>query len=405
MSQLAGRHGRRRPLRDHHPPRLGRHGRRLLREDLQLGRKVALKLLHARFAEDEEFVERFRREASSAAGLAHPNVVSVYDRGEWEGTYYIAMEFVSGRTLKQIIVEEAPLDPAARDRPDGADPARRALRAPPRDHPPRLQAAQRHRRRRGPREGHRLRHRPRRRVGHDGDRLDHGHRAVPLARAGAGPRRQRAVGPLLGRDHPLRAAHRPRAVRGRVGGDDRAQAGLRGAGAAEPSSTRASRRELEAVVLRALAKEPRERFADADEFIAALEAAASRIPSPRAIAAAEAAAAALPAAAAVGGGGVMAPPPPPPAPPRRPPPARRTRRPACYPRARGAPRAVVAPLPAPPPAERKRWPWIVLGGLALLGLVLLLVSVLSPQAGAGAERRRRRSPSPPRGCGTTASRS
>jgi beta-lactam-binding protein with PASTA domain/predicted Ser/Thr protein kinase len=80
-------------------------------EDQQLGRKVALKLLHRRFAEDAEFVERFRREASSAAGLQHPNVVSVYDRGEWDGTYYIAMEYLPGRSLKDVIRQEAPLDP------------------------------------------------------------------------------------------------------------------------------------------------------------------------------------------------------------------------------------------------------------------------------------------------------
>src|SRR6476661_11262300 len=81
-------------------------------QDLQLGRKVALKLLHRRFAEDEEFVERFRREASSAAGLQHQHVVSVYDRGEWDGTYYIAMEFLEGRSLKKLVQEEAPLAPA-----------------------------------------------------------------------------------------------------------------------------------------------------------------------------------------------------------------------------------------------------------------------------------------------------
>ena len=52
-----------------------------LAEDQQLGRKVALKLLHRRFAQDPDFVERFRREAQAAAGLQHPNVVSVYDRG------------------------------------------------------------------------------------------------------------------------------------------------------------------------------------------------------------------------------------------------------------------------------------------------------------------------------------
>jgi serine/threonine-protein kinase len=79
--------------------------------DEQLGRDVAVKLLHRRFAEDQEFVERFRREASSAAGLQHPNVVGVFDRGEWDGTSYIAMEHLEGRTLKQLITEEAPLDP------------------------------------------------------------------------------------------------------------------------------------------------------------------------------------------------------------------------------------------------------------------------------------------------------
>src|ERR671918_1312885 len=81
-------------------------------EDLQLGRKVALKLLYRRFAEDEEFVERFRREASAAAGLQHPNVVQVFDRGEWDGTYYIAMEFLEGRNLKQVVRDHGALDPA-----------------------------------------------------------------------------------------------------------------------------------------------------------------------------------------------------------------------------------------------------------------------------------------------------
>jgi eukaryotic-like serine/threonine-protein kinase len=80
-------------------------------EDLQLGRQVALKVLYRRFAEDQEFVERFRREASSAAGLQHQHVVSVYDRGEWDGTYWIAMEYLEGRSLKRVIQEEGPLAP------------------------------------------------------------------------------------------------------------------------------------------------------------------------------------------------------------------------------------------------------------------------------------------------------
>jgi serine/threonine-protein kinase len=78
-------------------------------EDTHLGRQVAIKILHRRFAQDQEFVERFRREAKAAAGLNHPNVVGVFDRGEHEGTYYIAMEFLEGRTLKDIAAAEAPL--------------------------------------------------------------------------------------------------------------------------------------------------------------------------------------------------------------------------------------------------------------------------------------------------------
>ncbi len=79
-------------------------------DDTHLGREVALKVLHRRFSQDEEFVERFRREASAAAGLQHPNVVGVFDRGSHDGTWYIAMERLRGRTLKQVVQEDAPLD-------------------------------------------------------------------------------------------------------------------------------------------------------------------------------------------------------------------------------------------------------------------------------------------------------
>jgi serine/threonine-protein kinase len=74
-----------------------------LADDSHLQRRVALKVLHSRFVQDGEFVERFRREAEAAAGLQHPNVVAVFDRGEVDGTYYIAMQYLEGRTLKQLI--------------------------------------------------------------------------------------------------------------------------------------------------------------------------------------------------------------------------------------------------------------------------------------------------------------
>src|SRR5437773_8714009 len=79
-----------------------------LAEDQELGRRVAIKILNERHANDEQFVERFRREAKNAAGLSHPNIVSIFDRGLAEGTYYIAMEYLDGRTLKELLVRNGP---------------------------------------------------------------------------------------------------------------------------------------------------------------------------------------------------------------------------------------------------------------------------------------------------------
>jgi serine/threonine protein kinase len=80
-----------------------------LAEDEELGRRVAIKILNDRHANDESFVERFRREAKNAASLSHPSIVSIYDRGEAEGTYYIAMEYLEGRSLKELVVARGPL--------------------------------------------------------------------------------------------------------------------------------------------------------------------------------------------------------------------------------------------------------------------------------------------------------
>ena len=74
-----------------------------LADDLELSRKVALKVLHAQFARDPQFVERFRREAEAAAKLQQVNIVSIYDRGQVDGTYYIAMAYLDGRTLRELI--------------------------------------------------------------------------------------------------------------------------------------------------------------------------------------------------------------------------------------------------------------------------------------------------------------
>ena len=91
----------------------GGMGEVFLARDRVLGRDVALKVLRKQYAGDDEFAERFKREAMSAASLSHPNIVQVYDRGETEeGASYIAMEYVPGGTLKERILREGPLEAA-----------------------------------------------------------------------------------------------------------------------------------------------------------------------------------------------------------------------------------------------------------------------------------------------------
>ena len=91
----------------------GGMGEVYLARDRVLGRDVALKVLRRQYAGDDEFAERFKREAMSAASLSHPNIVQVYDRGETEeAASYIAMEYVPGGTLKERISREGPLEAA-----------------------------------------------------------------------------------------------------------------------------------------------------------------------------------------------------------------------------------------------------------------------------------------------------
>ena len=82
-----------------------------LADDTTLGRRVAVKVLLKRYAGDESFVERFRREAQAAARINHPNIVNIYDWGPVDGTYYIVMEYVEGETLKDHIRREGRYNP------------------------------------------------------------------------------------------------------------------------------------------------------------------------------------------------------------------------------------------------------------------------------------------------------
>ena len=80
-----------------------------LAHDTILDRSVAVKVLRGDLANDEKFVRRFQREALSASSLSHPNIVEMYDVGEDDGQYYIVMEYVDGKTLKQVLKQRGEL--------------------------------------------------------------------------------------------------------------------------------------------------------------------------------------------------------------------------------------------------------------------------------------------------------
>ena len=80
-------------------------------QDTLLGRRVAVKVLHAQYSSDEAFVKRFRREAQAAANLSHPNIVGIFDWGEAGDTYFIVMELVEGRSLRDVLRSEGALLP------------------------------------------------------------------------------------------------------------------------------------------------------------------------------------------------------------------------------------------------------------------------------------------------------
>src|SRR4051812_18902205 len=95
-------------------PRIARGGMATVYEatDLRLDRVCALKIMHPGLGDDDEFASRFVREARSAARLSHQNVVGVFDQGDDDGTLFLAMEYIPGHTLRDLIRKEAPMSPA-----------------------------------------------------------------------------------------------------------------------------------------------------------------------------------------------------------------------------------------------------------------------------------------------------
>jgi eukaryotic-like serine/threonine-protein kinase len=318
-------------------------------EDTHLGRQVAIKVLHRRFAQDQEFVERFRREAKSAAGLNHPNVVGVFDRGEHEGTYYIAMEYLEGQTLKDIVASEAPL-PQERVIDLGLQI---------------LQAA-------GFAHGHGVIHRdfkPHNVIVDQG-----GHAKVTdfgIARAGASEMTETGsimgtaqyLSPEQAQGHAVTATsdiysigvmlYEMLAGRLPFEGDSAVAVALKHL-SEQPAPISQWRPDihpaLEAVVMAALAKDPAQRWQSAEDLAAGLEAARLQIEAGPNGGQDTAAFAAIP--LPVGDGTAPT-------------------------QVAGAPAGVVAPVGEPEPERERRWPWYLIGGLALALVAVLLYVILS----------------------------
>ena len=317
-------------------------------EDTHLGRQVAIKVLHRRFAQDQEFVERFRREAKSAAGLNHPNVVGVFDRGEHEGTYYIAMELLDGHTLKDIVATEAPL-PQERVIDLGLQI---------------LQAA-------GFAHSHGVIHRDFKPHNVIVDQVGHA-KVTDFGIARAGASEMTETGSIMGtaqylspeqaQGHAVTATSDIYSIgvmlyellAGRLPfeGDSAVAVALKHLSEA-PAPISQWRPDvhpaLEAVVMAALAKDPGQRWQSAEDLAAGLEAARTQIQAGPNGGQDTAAFAAIPMPVADEAGAV--------------PP--------------GVPPTVVAPISEPAPERERRWPWYAIGALALALVGVLLYLILS----------------------------
>ena len=238
-----------------------------------LGRPVALKLIAANFAGDRSFRERFKREWETAASIDHPNVIPVYEAGEAEEHLFIAMRYVEGLDLANLLAREPELAPerAVRIIAQVAVGARR--RARPRPRPPRRQARQRPDRRRGARLPHRLRPHQARLPGRpDQDRPVRRQRR--LRRPGADPRRGdgRPHRRLLARLRPLPDPHQAPPY------DKPADVAKMYAHVSEPPPVVSEARldgstAFDAVVAKAMAKEPDDRYQSAGDLARAAQAA------------------------------------------------------------------------------------------------------------------------------------
>ena len=176
--------------------------------DRLLERTVALKILHEQYTRDDDYVERFRREARAVAQLAHPNIVTVIDRGEQDGRQFIVFEYVDGQNLKDL-TRNGPLEVREAIGLTLQVGAGALVRARARPRPPRREAAERAPQRGRPGEGDRLRDRAlARRAGRDADRDRARDERLHRARAGARAEGRSEDGHLLARGGPLRAARR-----------------------------------------------------------------------------------------------------------------------------------------------------------------------------------------------------
>ena len=245
--------------------------------DDALARPVAVKVLRAEFAGDRGFLERFRTEARNSASLSHPNIAQLFDYGEQEGSGFLIMELVVGEPLSDLL-EREPVLPHAH----ACCRSSRRRRAPctPRTWPGWCTATSSRATScwaaaarvkitdfgvsAGPQPGD-----------DDGDRHGDGHRAVPVPGAGRRQAGDRAVGPVLARDHRVRGARRAPAVHR---SDGRSTSPSRTSTTPVPPLPASVDKPLAALVLRLLSKEPTARPASGEELAQLLDKLVPRTP-------------------------------------------------------------------------------------------------------------------------------
>ena len=234
--------------------------------DPHLDRRVAIKMITGAFAEDPDMLKRFFREAQSLGSLQHPNIVTVFDLGDYNGNPYLVMEYLEGEGLDAVALEPPSAESSGEDH--GGDPGLpwAGLRPSAGGNSPRHQAGQHHVVQGGRSQDLRFWHRPRPKSERDAHRAGSGHAALHGSGAIQVAAGRCPGGHFFDRRGPVPVVYRPYAIRSREYRDHDAENRARSRLCPWPIFCPVTLPEMEQILLRSLAKNPDERYSSADEF-------------------------------------------------------------------------------------------------------------------------------------------